>query len=478
MFRALGPTFSTGLAPRPGESRVLTPQDYISELSDALAPDTTAYNALVLDAPESRAFSPFEEEILLGGGVPSQAGVHVSEHSALKIAAVFACCRVIAEDVAKMMRRLMRKEMGSDGRMRRAPAEDHPLYDVIGKRPNGWQTGYEFWEWMVFRAALAGDAYAYVTRDPSGAVRELLPIASGHVSSEIDHKWTVTYRLTGYGETVLLSPRQILRLSGPMSDEINAFAPVRMAREAIGLSMAIEAAQARFHANDLRPSGILGIDLSTTGDAAKSLEVIERIRSDWIKKYGPGGTGGLAILDRKFEFEAMTATSADSQTVENRKFQIEEICRFFRVHPQKIMHPSQAQSYGSVEQANISHVSDTLHPWVERVEQVIERDLIDPLNQADKNLYVHLNMNALARGTLGDRTSAYERLVKFALTPNEVRALEDMDPIDDPAADMIQFQANNTGLKPGMTEPPAKNNDADQAPRPQLPAPAPDMPEG
>lgn len=393
------------------------------------------------------SFSPEEEQILLGGVGPTKSGVLVSAASALKVAAVFGCCRVIAEDLAKLPVRLF-EIVDQPGTTRRKRRDDHPLQDLVEHSPNDWMSGYELREYMTFIAALYGRAHCYVNRH-NGDV-ELLPLLPGSVQERQRTDWEVERVIVGYGEAIVPGPGDLLTLRGVMATPTHGFEPVMMAREAIGLSVAIESAVGKFHANDMRPSGILSIELGT----AVSPEQVDRIRADWKDRFSPGGTGGLAILDKKFTYTPMTATSADNDTVDQRKFEIEEICRYFRVSPQKLFHPGQASGYNGLEQVNQGHYVDTIMPWVKRWEGALKRDLILEgqrmmADQERRRLYFKLDMDAVARGTFGDRMNAYATASKTHLTPNEIREREDLDPIDDDEMNQVQLQRNNTGTQPG-----------------------------
>lgn len=401
------------------------------------------------DDLETRTFTDAEAGYLTGGAELTAAGQFVSAANALTISTVFACCRVLAEDVAKMDRQL-KVRVTRQGKQATNDVVEHPLVPILRSRPNTWMTGFEFWEFMVFHAALTGMSAAVIVRDPdSGRVLELLPLRAGAISPNISASgWDVTYQVSGYSMSTTFRPGDILVLRGPMASEVMTYNPALLAREAIGLSMALQGMQSRFHRNDLRPSGILKVDMKTTSDQAKNRELLERIRDDWQRVYGPGGEGGIAVLDKDFEWTSITANSTDSQTLESRRYQVEEICRFFRVSPQKVMHQSNAGSYGSVEQANIHHVADTLMPWVKRCEEACNRDLLDPDDNLERDMFVNFDEFALARGTLADRMNAYDRMTKLGWTPNEIRVLEGWDPLPYPEMDRPQLLANNTGLQP------------------------------
>lgn len=376
----------------------------------------------------------------LMGGEPTTAGLSMNADTALRVATVFACVRVIAEDVAKLPRQLKKREKDGN-RYRTTKAEDDPRYDLLSTSPNDWMTGQELMEYMVGQSALRGASYAYLNRNGDDVVDEILPLLPGRCIPHQDENWNVTFQLSGYGATAHVDPRNIWRINGPMFGTLVGADISRYAREAIALAAAIEGSQSRFHASDSRPSGAL-----TTKTPLKK-EQKETIRDEWRAAYGPGGRGGIAVLDAEFEFKPITQTAADSQVIENRQFQIEDICRAFRVHPWAIMRLNSSQSYSSLEQTAAAHREHTLMPWVTRVEQTTKRDILN--GDRDRPLFLKLNVDAIARATLADRVNAYGNAVKVYLTPNEIRELEDRDPMDDAAMDRVQLQANNTGLSPG-----------------------------
>lgn len=381
----------------------------------------------------------------------------------LRISTVFACVRVIAEDVAKLPRHLYRSARAMDGTESTTKAIDHPLYEVLTNHPNDWMTGQEMTEYMIGQAALRGVAHARLVRADNsalGRVTEILPMLPGSVERMQDERWGISYRISDYGAgSEIVPPAFMWTINGPMTTPVAGADVGALARQAVDLASSLEASQTRFHRSDARPSGIL-----TTKSNLRP-EQREAVRLAWQRAYGQGGEGGIAVLDMDYDFKAMTVSAADSQTIESRAFQIEEICRFFRVHPWAIMRQASSQSYASIEQTGIAHIQQTIQPWVTRLEQTIQRDIIG----RNSPLYVKCNINALARGTLLDRVNAYAGASKVYMTPNEIRALEDMDPIADPAMDRVQLQANNTG----MAQQPSAAKPSEPVPRPNISTPQP-----
>lgn len=401
--------------------------------------------AFAFGPSETRRFTAIEESILRGDGGITRAGISMTPSLALRVGTVFACKRVIAEDIGKLPVKLRRRSYAG-GRIKTAEASDDPLFRLLCLAPNDWMTAQELYEYMVGQAVVHRAGYARLVRDQRGRVTEILPLLPGSCRREQLDDWSVQYRITGYalGQEIV-APESVWCLNGFMETPLDGYATADMAREAVALASALETSQARFHARDRRPSGVL-----TTKNAIKP-EQREAIRAAWNRAYGPEGEGTVAVLDTDFDFRTVSVTAADSQTIESREFQIEDICRFFRVFPWAVMRQASTQSYGSLEQTQLAHGTHTLLPWVRRVELSVQRDILG----VDSDIYLKLNMDAIARAALGDRVGAYDKAVRIFLTPNEIRELEDRDPLDDVAADKVQFQANNTGMKPAASTTPA-----------------------
>jgi hypothetical protein len=113
----------------------------------------------------------------LFGERSSKSGVAVSVDTALRVSTVIACTRVIAEGIAQVPLKLYKERKDGGKEL----ATDHPLYVKLWRRPNDWQTSFEWRETTAFHAVLAKGGFGYVNRGTNGKVLEILPIAPGAV---------------------------------------------------------------------------------------------------------------------------------------------------------------------------------------------------------------------------------------------------------------------------------------------------------
>lgn len=363
------------------------------------------------------AASPAELYALLTGGSPAKSGVAVTPGTALQVSTVLACCRVLAEGVAQLPFKLYRER--ADGG--KEPARDHPLYRLLHRRPNEWQTSFEWREMMMIHAILTGNAYAAIVR-VDGRIVELIPLLPGQVAVEQAPDYTLRYRVTFADGQQSLWPRaSILHLRGPSWNGYLGLDAVRLAREAIGLALTTEETHARLHSNGARPGGIL------TTDGVLDDTQITRIRASWeATQGGVANAMKTAILEGGLKWMPLAMSGVDAQHLETRKYQVEEVCRFLRVFPQMVGYSDKTSTYASAEQFFIAHVIHSLGPWLERVEQAVDRDLIGD----EDGLFAKFSTTALLRGDNASRAEFYASgITNGWLLRNEARRFEELDPL-------------------------------------------------
>jgi HK97 family phage portal protein len=352
----------------------------------------------------------------------SNSGIAITRDAALRVSTVFACARVIAEGLAQVPLKLNKKRpagRGSD------PAEDHPLYELLYLKPNEWQTSFELREQLGLHLAIHSNAYVYKVRGLQDKIVELLPFAPESVRV-IRDGWNIRYEVwDGNGKKQYVAKEDMWHIRGPSWDGVIGMDAIRLTREAIGLALATEKHSAKMFENGTRLSGVLSSDASYNPDTAKD------IRDTWQEMQGGlDNAYKTAVLFGGMKWQPMSYSSVDSQHLEQRRFQVEEICRALRVLPIMIGHADKTATYASAEQMFLAHLVHTMMPWYTRIEQSIAVNLLTEQDRAAGYFPKH-NVNALMRGTFADRAKFYQTLYNVAsLNPNEIRAYEDMNPYD------------------------------------------------
>jgi len=375
-------------------------------------------------------------------GWGSASGAVVNEHTALDVTAVFCGARVIAEGLAQMPVRLISEDFTKSYLGSLKIERDHWAHKLLAVRPNSWQTSYEFREGMIFNAVVGKGAIA-IKNVVGGEVRELLPVPAGSWSVEQMPDWSLRIRVDYSDKTHgFFDQSQVFYIRGPSLNGFDGLAAVRQAREAIGLSIALEKQQSKLAGNGGKPSGIL----SFAGKLAP--ETTAKLRDTWQQRYGPNGDGGIAVLDGDAKFHSMTMTSVDAQHLETRRMQIEEIARALRVQPIMIMQADKAATYASAEQMFRMHVIHTLGPWIERFEQAAARDILGNA----PGLKFDLDERNLLRGDFKDQAEYYTKALGAGgqaawMSQNEIRSEVGLNPIDEDWANTVSRGAMDQAAK-------------------------------
>lgn len=368
-----------------------------------------------------RKMSPDSERIWreLYGTAAASSGVQVTWQRALEIATFFACLRVMGHGMAQVPFRLMRRLENGDSQ----PAKDTELFDVVTSRPNDWMTSFELRELIAWHRGALGNAFVF-KNVVAGRVVELIPLEPQRVTVEqlSDFRLVYTYA-TRDGVRQTFPQESIWHIRGPSWNGWMGQETVKLMREALGLTIAIERSQGSLHQNGIQTNGAWSVDQKLSDEQYKQLTA-------WIKKhYGEADKKGLPlILDNGAKWQSITMSMVDAQTLESRRLQIEEVCRASGVMPIMVGHSDKTATYASVEQMLLAHVVHSLAPEYARIEQSADANLLTP-TQRRQGYYFKFFAQALMRGAAKDRGEFYAKGLQSWLLPNEVRQLEDMNAI-------------------------------------------------
>ena len=363
----------------------------------------------------------------LVGDVSSDTGIVVTPETARKHSTVFSCIRVLAESVAQLPFVLMREvEPGN-----KQPAREHPLFDLLHKRPNEFQTAYEWRELQVGNINRRGNSYNYVVRSGvDDRPLELLPMVTDRVQTEQRDDLSIVYhyrRKDGRRETFAAS--EVLHLRGATLDGVNGITPIRECAETIGVAIGARKFGARMFKNGMTPGGILEHP-NEIGEEAQ-----QRLRKQMDERHaGVDNAHKTLLLEEGMQWKAQGINPEDAQMLETMKFSRQEICGIFRVPPHMVMDLERSTN-NNIEHQSLGFVIDSLMPWLVRIEQSCDCQLLTEEDRAAGYYFKH-KAQGLLRGDTKARGEFYTKLWNLgALNANEIRDLEDMNRRDDPGGD-------------------------------------------
>lgn len=361
----------------------------------------------------------------------SKTGKVVTLEAAMQVSVVFACLRVLGEGVAQVPWELLQEVDSPDSLLpMRKRAKEHPLWRVMTRKPNPWQTSFEFRECITWHAGLMGGAFVYlnrvgISRDKM-RVAEMIPLNPGTLHDIVqkpDH--TLVYQFRGKNGDIKSFPQEtIWHLRGPSWDGISGLKILQLARDSIGLAMATEETHAKLHKNGVSPSGIYTVEGKLEPEQYKQLRT-------WLEtEYsGEDNKGKPFILDMNAKFVPNVMTGVDAQHLETRRYQIEECCRWFRMMPIMIGFSDKTTTFASAEAMFLAHLTHTLMPWYARIESSAGVALLSDAD-ADAGYYTKFRERVLLRGAMKDTADYLTKLKQSGIiTGNEARADLDRDPI-------------------------------------------------
>ncbi len=384
---------------------------------------------------------------VMNAGAETAAGQRVTPESAMRLAAVFACVRLISGALSNLPLQVMERR-DDNVRLERS---DLGVSGVLRRRPNRWQTPKQFKQTMTAHVLLRGNAFAQIVRSRGGIIAlypldpDRMEVAQG---DDLGIRYTYTRRS---GSRVVLPQSDVFHLVGLSLDGVRGVSPIAYAREVLGLSMAQERHGAATFRNAARPSSVM------THPGRLGPEGVATIRAS-LDEYRAGGEseGRTLILEEGMSVAPLSMTAEDAQWIESRKMSRTDIAMVFGVPPHMIGDTEKTTSWGSgIEQQSIGFVTYTLEDHLTAWEETVNRDLI-----AEPGIYTRFNRNALLRGDLKTRKEFYVSMMQWGVfSPNEVRGKEDENPRE--GGDVYYDPPNMAG---GSAEPEGVEDDDDQKP--------------
>jgi HK97 family phage portal protein len=394
---------------------------------------------------------PITSQSLLGllGGAPGDAGVAVTETTALHMPAVWRAVSVIANVAAALP--LHAYTAGTRDRATVALLED----------PHPELTRFELWRLVYVHRLLWGNAYLQKVRNGGGQVVQLWPIRPDRVKvdreapTEGNPGGKVFWVLDDNGVRLRRTSREILHLPALGYDGVTGCSPIRAAAEGIGLGLAAEKAAARLYGSGNMISGVLQTEQRLTPEQAAQL------KASWKAKLSGHQTAhDVAVLDSGASFQPVTMPYKDSQFLESRQFQVVEVARMFGVPLFLLMETQKSTSWGTgLEQQAQGFVTWDLAPtWLTPTEQRVTKELLGTSE------YAKYQLGGLLRGDSSARSTFYRAMRDTgAFSADDIRELEDLPPIGGPDGNM---RLQPTYMAPLGSDPLAEQ----QAPAPDDPA--------
>lgn len=353
--------------------------------------------------------------VRLFGGGKSRSGQYVSPESALRVTAVYAATRIIAESMASLPINVYQKKGDT-----RALVQEHNLVGLLHDSPNPNNTSFEFVEMGQAHLSLRGNAYSFIEGNGKGEIQGIYPQHPDKTTVRYDEgSRTFVYDIDGNRD---IPARQVLHIRGFSLDGLVGLSPIALARETIGLALAAEELGSEAFAEGFVPPVVLEVTEKANKDQR------DTYRRQWTE-LTRDRRAGPPVISGGTKLHTLRVSMSDLQFLETRRFTIAEIARLFRVPPHMLADLEKA-TFSNIEHQSLEFVKYTLAPWIKRWEQRMNMSLFSG-GEREKGLYVKFNVDALLRGDIKSRYEAYKiGLESRILNANDCREMEDMDAYD------------------------------------------------
>jgi HK97 family phage portal protein len=386
-------------------------------------------------------------------GDPVFAGVMVSQETALRLSVVYRCIQLISGTLAGLPIDIVRKR-GSI----REPVDRTPAWIDT---PNPESTPFEFMERVVESLLMDGNAFVLITaRDALGFPMELWTLNPRSIdirrkNGAVIYVWGGSTELTRYSPANPTGDVLHIRLNS--AGGLRGLSPLDLARQGLGVTIAAEKFGARFFGRGQTMSGVI---LLPPSERPKTKENIDLIRENWEAKHsGTDNAHRPGILTGGATWQSISVTPENAQFLETRKFQVEDIARFYGVPAHMVGLEEKNTSWGTgIEAQATGFVRFVLKPHIDRLEDSFSQ--LTPRGQ-----FVKLNLASLLRADTATETDVLVKQTMNGLrNRNEAREKLDLPPV--PGGDSFLLPLNEQVLTRGGTPPPAPTPPppTDQAP--------------
>lgn len=345
-------------------------------------------------------------------------GKAVTNASALSLTAFFNGVNIIANDIAKLPKAVYQKQGRNANK-----ATDHVVNYLISKRPNQYNTSFMFHFVLAVDAILKGNGYARITKNTyTGKITSLELIDQDKTPVTVkkyDNKlWYII-------KDEVLAADEVLHIPGFSFNGITGIGVVKFAAQSLGVALESQKFAEEYYSN----KGI-GLGIVTTSkdmDTEAKTRYANSLSNHLTTK--AAGKFGVAVLDQMGSFQHIKISPQEALFLETTQNAIGEVARILNIPVYKLK-DTQNQNNSNMEHQSISHVVDSILPWKIKFQQEYDYKLFSA-TEIKQGYYTKFNEAILLQADKKTQAEYYSKMVNImAFTPDEVRALEDLNAIE------------------------------------------------
>ncbi len=329
---------------------------------------------------------------------PTSSGETITVNVSLQQITVYACVRVLCTSVSSLPLHVY--EFSGQDRKR---VDDHPIAYLLRWEPNDEMTAVTFMESLIGSMALCGNSYSQIQRDGTGRAVALWPLhpqqtEPKRIGNDLVYE---TSDGMGNGRVRRIPSEDVLHIPLFSFNGIKGLSPIQLARQGIALARAAERFGGTFFGRGARPSGVLS-SAGTLTDKQKA-----ETKEAWNLANGGGNQNGVAVLPGNWQYHQLSISPEDSQFLETRQFQRSEISQGLFGVPPNMIGDTTRLSNNNHEQMSLQFVTDTLRPYLTRIEAEVMRKLFPKLGSNAGRYIVEFDVSERLRGDFKTTMDGY-----------------------------------------------------------------------
>jgi HK97 family phage portal protein len=359
----------------------------------------------------------------------TRSGTYVTEENIFQINAVFSAVSLIANTLSTLPVDVYFRRDGD-----RIPFRPEPEWV---KKPDVAMPKEAFYNSVITSLLLDGNAFVRIAG--RGEPASLMVLNPKKVRVERANAGQVVFHIDGEDRTY--TSQDILHIPDVVRPgHVRGVSRVEAMKESWGLAVALDRFAQDFFGNGSQLAGVIEVPNALTAEQAKELS--DSFDNRHKIRRGRGHRTGVLSAGAKF---VQTQTNPEeSMLVESRNQAVADVARAFHIPPHLLGLPG-TNTFASVEANNLAWVTHGLRPILEKLEGGFTSLL--PRTPGAENAFIKFNLNALLRADSQARAQYYSTGIQAGyLSINDIRRLEDLRIIDDPAANAPRVPLANMNI--------------------------------
>ena len=357
-------------------------------------------------------------------------------NTALCVATVFRCVKLLSESVAALPVQVMRRKGGIF-----VDDIESRLSFLMNVQPDEFMSAFDMWNQAVQQALLRGNAY--IVPRYSAATMDFERLVLCSIGTVAQDTFRGTYHINDIVNGVVgeFSEDEVIHIKGmTLEDQRMGVSVLEFARLTMNIAQVGDSETYDRFKNGGNVRGLVGNDTSVRGFGEYQDKELAKTAEDLDSQFHHGKH--IVSLPGQVDFKQLSLSSTDLQFLESRKFTVREICRFFGVPPSFVFDDT-SNNYKSAEMANVAFLSNTLNPLLRNIEAELQRKLFLPSQYGRRK--IQFDRRGLYACDLDSRVKYQTATIAAGLyTVNEWRQEENKPAVE--GGDKVLVSANLKGI--------------------------------